>query len=151
MLYSQLLVAHNIMRWIVLVAGLIATVLAARGWSGRTPVTPTLRRCGAVFVGAIDLQLLVGLVLYFAVSPITRAAFQNMPAAMKDHEMRFFTVEHTTYMLIAVIAAHVGSAMSRRGRTDRRKYRAATIGFGLSLLVIIVGIPWWRPLLRWIS
>jgi hypothetical protein len=110
-----------------------------------------LRRCSAVFVGAIDLQFLLGLILYFGVSPLTQIAFQNMPAAMKDHELRFFTVEHTTYMLIALISAHVGSALSRKGRTDLRKYRGAAIAYAISLLVILGGIPWWRPLFRWVS
>jgi hypothetical protein len=99
-------------------------------------------------VATIDLQLLVGLILYFAVSPLTRMAFQNMAVAMKDHELRFFSVEHTTYMLIAVILAHVGAVMSRRAATDRAKYRAATIAYAISLLVMLAGIPWWRPLLR---
>ena len=151
MLYGQLLVAHNLVRWIVLVAGIIALGMAFTGWSGHKPMEPRVRRWGALFVATLDLQFLLGLILYFLVSPITNLAFQNMAAAMKDHEMRFFTVEHTTYMLIAIIAAHVGSALSRKGRTDTRKYRGAAIGYGISLLVILAGIPWWRPLFRWSS
>lgn len=149
MLYSQLLSAHNIVRWIVIATGAVAVVLAMTGWSGTKPMVPKVRRWGALFVAAIDLQIVLGLILYLVVSPITSAAFQNMAVAMKDHEMRFFTVEHTTYMLIAIIAAHVGSALSRKGRTDARKYRGAVIGYSISLLVILAGIPWWRPLLRW--
>lgn len=101
-----------------------------------------------MFVIAMDVQLLLGLIFYFAASPITRIAFENMAAAMKDHELRFFTVEHTTYMLIAIILAHVGAAMSRKARTDQAKYRAAAIAYALSLLLILAGIPWWRPLIR---
>ena len=151
MAYGQLLVAHNLIRWLVLIAGIIALVSAFGGWSGRKPMTAGVRRWGALFVATLDLQLLIGLILYFVASPITKAAFQNMAVAMKDHEMRFFTVEHTTYMLIAIIAAHVGSFLSRKGRTDLRKYRGAVIGYGISLLVILAGIPWWRPMFRWVS
>ena len=151
MAYGQLLVAHNLIRWIVLVAGIIAVVSALGGWDGRKSMTAGVRRCGAVFVAALDLQFLIGLILYLVASPITKAAFQNMAVAMKDHEMRFFTVEHTTYMLIAIIAAHVGSRLSRKGKTDARKYRGAAIGYGISLLVILAGIPWWRPMFRWVS
>jgi len=151
MAYGQLLVAHNLIRWLVLIAGIIALVSAFGGWSGRKPMTAGVRRWGALFVATLDLQLLIGLILYFVASPITKAAFQNMAVAMKDHEMRFFTVEHTTYMLIAIIAAHVGSFLSRKGRTDLRKYRGAVIGYGISLLIILAGIPWWRPMFRWVS
>jgi hypothetical protein len=149
MAYGQLLVAHNLVRWLVLIAGIVAVGSAIGGWNGNKPMTAGVRRCGALFVATLDLQFLIGLILYFVASPIPKAAFQNMAAAMKDHELRFFTVEHTTYMLIAIVAAHVGSALSRKGRTDARKYRGAVIGFGISLLVILAGIPWWRPFLRW--
>ena len=149
MLYAHLLATHNIVRWLVLISGVLAVAMVLPGWSGTKPMVPAVRRWGALFVVALDLQFLLGLILYLVVSPITRLAFQNMAAAMKDHEMRFFTVEHTTYMLIAIIAAHVGSALARRGRTEARKYRGATIGYTISLLVILAGIPWWRPMLRW--
>jgi hypothetical protein len=147
-MYTHLLALHNSLRWVVLAAALIAVLVAASGWSGTKPVTPAMRRWSILFVIGMDLQLLIGLILYFAVSPLTHMAFQNMAVAMKDHELRFFTVEHTTYMLIAVILAHVGGAISRKGKTDRAKYRGATIAFGLSLLLMLAGIPWWRPLLR---
>ena len=137
------------MRWVILAAAVVAVMVAGSGWSGSKPGGPGLRRYGSIFVVTMDVQLLLGLILYFAASPITRVAFQNMAVAMKDHELRFFTVEHTTYMLIALILAHVGAVMSRRAKTDRAKYRAATIAYALSLLLILGGIPWWRPLLRW--
>ena len=147
-MYPHLLAFHGLLRWVALIAGIIAVVIATSGWSGKKPVTPGLRKSGIAFVITMDLQLLIGLILYFAVSPVTKMAFQNMAAAMKVHELRFFTVEHTTYMLVAVILAHVGGAISRKGKTDRGKYRGASICYILSLLLILAGIPWFRPLLR---
>ena len=148
MLYSHLLALHGALRWVALAAAIIAFGVAASGWSGTKPADARLRRWSITYVITMDLQLLVGLILYFAVSPLTHMAFQNMAVAMKDHELRFFTVEHTTYMFIAVVLAHVGGALSRKSKTDRGKYRGAAISYGLSLLLILAGIPWWRPLLR---
>src|SRR5689334_22761650 len=111
MLYPHLLAFHSLMRWIVLGAAIFAVWVAASGWLKSKPIGPALRRAGTFFVVSLDVQLLLGLILYFAASPLTRMAFQNMAVAMKDHELRFFTVEHTTYMLVAVILAHVGSVM----------------------------------------
>ncbi len=79
---------------------------------------------------------------------MTRAALANMGEAMKQAEPRFFAVEHTTLMFLAVVCAHVGGALSRKGRTDQMKYRGAAIAFTLSLLLMLGGIPWWRPLFR---
>jgi hypothetical protein len=148
-LYPYLLAAHNLIRWLILAAGIFAVFAAASGWNGNKPISPMLRRSGSVFVMTMDLQFVIGLVLYFWVSPLTQLAFQNMSLAMKDHELRFFSVEHLAYMLLAVVAAHLGAAVSRRAKTDRAKYRGATIAYSVSLLLILAGIPWWRPLLRW--
>lgn len=136
------------MRWVVLVAAVIAFGVTASLWSGKKPAPPSLRVGTLSFVMAIDLQLLIGLVLYVAVSPLTRMAFQNMRVAMKDHELRFFSVEHTTYMLLAVIAAHLGAVFSRKAQLNPTRYRWATIAYAVSLLLILAGIPWGRPLLR---
>jgi hypothetical protein len=95
----------------------------------------------------MDIEFLTGLLLYFGASPITRAALANIGEAMKYHEPRFFAVEHTALMLLAVICAHVGGALSRKGRTDLMRYRGAVIAYTISLLVMLAGIPWWRPLL----
>ena len=96
----------------------------------------------------MDIELLVGLLLFFGASPVTRAALANLGEAMKQQEPRFFAVEHTTLMLLAVVCAHVGAALSRKGRTDLMKYRGAAVAYTLSLLLMLGGIPWFRPLLR---
>jgi hypothetical protein len=51
-------------------------------------------------------------------------------------------------MFLALVCAHVGGVLARKGKTDLKKYRGATIAFGLSILLVLAGIPWWRPLLR---
>ena len=146
--YPHLLAFHGLLRWVVLAAAVAAIFVAISGWKGTKPVSGMLLRFGIVFVAAMDLEFLLGLLLYFGASPLTKMAFQNMAAAMKDHELRFFAVEHTTYMFVALILAHVGGALSKKGKTDLAKYRGAAICYSLSLLLMLAGIPWWRPLLR---
>ena len=146
--YPYLLAFHGLLRWVVLAAAVAAIFVAISGWKGAKPVSGMLLRFGIVFVAAMDLEFLLGLILYFGASPVTKMAFQNMAVAMKDHEMRFFAVEHTTYMFVALILAHVGGVLSRKGKTDLAKYRGAAICYSLSLLLMLAGIPWWRPLLR---
>ena len=147
-LYPHLLALHGALRWVVLAAGLAAIFVAFSGWSGAKPASTNLRRFSIIFVVAMDIELLIGLLLYFGASPITRAALANLSEAIKHQESRFFTVEHTVLMLLAVICAHVGGALSRKGRTDLMKYRGVAIAYTISLLLMLSGIPWWRPLLR---
>jgi hypothetical protein len=146
--YEFLKGLHNLMRWIVLLGGVAALVSVVRGLAARAPWTPRERIVGAVFVGALSLQFLLGLLLYF-VSPIVRGGFVDFGAAMGDDTTRFFLVEHMVIMLLAVVAAQVGLSLARRAPDDRASLTRAVIGFGLSMLLILYGIPWWRPLLPW--
>jgi hypothetical protein len=147
-LYPHLLAFHGWFRWVVLTAAVTATFVAISRWKNPKSGSGVLLRFGIIFVVAMDLEFLLGLSLYFGASPLTKMAFQNLAAAMKDHELRFFALEHTTYMFIALILAHVGAALSRKGKTDLVKYRGTAICYLLSLLLMLAGIPWWRPLLR---
>jgi len=110
-------------------------------------------RAGQVFVGTLDLQLLIGLVLYFGLSPITRAAMQDFGAAMGNSMLRFWAVEHILGMVIAVALAHVGRVRVRKTTDPVRRHKLAAIFFGLALIAILATIPWpgmpaGRPLFR---
>ena len=153
MLSIAVLTLHSWLRWLVLLTGVVAFVRAAAGASGRTPWKPSDDRAGFWFVTALDAQFLLGLILYAFLSPITRAAFGDFGAAMKNSGLRFWAVEHVFGMLIGVALAHIGRVRARK--TDSlRRHKVAAIFFGLALAVILASIPWpgtpnGRPLLRW--
>jgi uncharacterized membrane protein YozB (DUF420 family) len=146
-MYPFILAVHNIMRWVIVVLAIVALVRAYRGWLGKQAWSQSDRKAGVYFSVALDIQLLLGLILYFGLSPITRVAFSNIGAAMRNADARFFLLEHFLYMLIAVILVHVGVATVRRAVDDTAKHRRAAIWFSLAVLVIILGMPWFKPLL----
>ena len=75
-MYSAVLLAHSWIRWIALVAA-VGTVLAALRI--RVPADRSGADRWSLFaMAALDLQMLLGLLLYFALSPITTGALQNM-------------------------------------------------------------------------
>jgi hypothetical protein len=91
--------------------------------------------------------------LYAVYSPITREAFGDFGAAMRTSSVRFWAVEHGFGMLIALALVHMGRIRIRKAEPSRRP-RTAAIFFGLSLLAILISLPWpgtanGRPLLRW--
>ncbi len=146
-MFPTVLMIHSYWRWAVLATALFAIVIAALGLAGKWSFAPWGRKAGVLFVTALDMQLLIGLLLY-AASPLVRMSFSNMAAAMKIHEQRFFTVEHSVIMLLAVALAHVGAVRAKRAPADRAKFRQMLIWYVASLAAILAGIPWWRPLLR---
>jgi hypothetical protein len=153
MLYAAFLVAHSTLRWVVLILGLVAIVRGVAGWSGR-PWTAGDARTGKLFVSALDLQFLIGLILFAVLSPVVREAFQDIGAAMRDGRLRFFLVEHVIGMLIGVALAHIGNVRIKKAGASPANHKTAAVFYGLAIVVILLSIPWpgmsgGRPLLTW--
>lgn len=153
-MFNSVLVVHSWLRWAVILTALVAAVRAIAGVSGKRPWTRADDRAGFWFLLTFDLQVVVGLLLYFVLSPITRAALQDLGGAMGSAGLRFWGVEHTFGMLVAVALAHAGRAKSRKATDSAARHRVAAICFGLALVAILVSIPWpglpnARPLIRW--
>jgi hypothetical protein len=153
MIYVITLTLHSWLRWLVLVIGLAAVLRAIAGTTGRGPWTPIDNRAGFLFTMLLDLQVLIGLVLYSWLSPITHEAFRDFSGAMKSNGLRFWAVEHIFGMVAALALAHVGRVRIRKADPSRR-HKLALIFFGLAFLAILASIPWpgtpyGRPLLRW--
>lgn len=147
-MYDTGLFIHNILRWVVVILGALAVLRAFIGWFGKQAWIPADRKIGSFFAMSVDIQVLVGLVLYLVFSPLGLKAFQNfdMGTVMGQSEIRFFAVEHAIFMLLAVVFAHLGTILPRKADKPNKKHRLAAIWLGLALLVILLGMPWARPL-----
>ena len=141
-MYDFVLFAHSWLRWLVLLAGLVAVARAVSGVSTRRPWTPLDDRGGMWFVAALDLQFLIGLLLYVFLSPVTQSAFVDMAAAMAASHIRFFVVEHPFGMIVAIALAHIGRVRVRKASDSESRHKRALIFFGLSLLILLASIPW---------
>jgi hypothetical protein len=146
MFYNIILALHNIVRWVVLVTAILTLVRTYMGWLQSRQWTARDRQTGVYFTSALDAQFLLGLILFF-ISPFTRALLTgNFTGMMSDPAMRFFSIEHVPFMIVAVVLAHIGSARARRAADAAAKFRLLAIFFTLSALAIVLMIPWGRPL-----
>ena len=151
--YAITRLVHGYWRWAVLAALVAVLARAVAGLRARRDWAPADERAARRFVAAVDLQLLLGLVLYFVYSPYFLALRQSFGAAMKDPTTRFFAIEHQVAMLVAVAIAHAGRVRARRAAEPRRKHRVMLVTALLFLVVIAWAIPWpgravARPLAR---
>ena len=147
-MFPLILSLHNILRWLVLIAAVVAVARAVSGWVNRSHWIPASAGPGRFYTILLDVQFLLGILLYTVLSPVTRAAFADMGAAMRTRDIRFFVAEHLVMMLLALVFAHVGKVMASRAPTDMMKFKRAAIYYGISLVLILAGMPWWRPMLR---
>src|SRR5262245_471426 len=146
-MYSTLLFLHSWIRWIALVASVGVVFAAARRQDA------TAERWGLIAMATLDLQMLLGLILYLVVSPNMQEILANFSGAMKDPTTRFWAVEHISSMLLAVIAAHVGRVLARKAATSEARRQRLLAAFGVATVLMILGMPWpgrpgGRPLLR---
>ena len=141
-MYDLVLFAHSWLRWLVLLAGIAAIARAVSGVNTRRPWTPLDDRGGMWFTAALDLQMLIGLVLYAFLSPVTQSAFVDMAAAMRAAPVRFFAVEHPVGMIVSIALAHVGRVRIRKAPDSESRHKRALVFFGLALLVLLLSMPW---------
>jgi hypothetical protein len=142
-MYGLILLVHSWLRWAVIAAGLVAVVRGGQRDGA----------AGKWFTILLDFQILLGLLLYFVLSPFTRNALADFGSAMSSPQLRFWAVEHVFGMVIGTALAHIGRARVRKAAPDRRA-RIAAIFYGLAMLAILASIPWpgmpaGRPLFRW--
>jgi hypothetical protein len=147
MIYAFILALHNIMRWTVLITGLLTVFRNWQGHLGKKIWEKDDRLAKTAFVISMDIQFLLGIILYLGLSPLTRQSFSNLSEAMKNPELRFYTFGHFTLMLAAIALAHIGSVKIKKAGSDQEQFKYGSIFFTIALLLIILGIPWTRRLL----
>jgi hypothetical protein len=133
---------HSFLRWLALLFVLFALVRALSGWMGDRPRNTLDKLSAMVALIVVDVQLLIGLLLYFLWSPQTKAAHENMSAAMKNDVLRFWAVEHAAGMLVAVALVHAGKILANKSKTPRAQHGRAVLCFGLALILMLWLTPW---------
>lgn len=140
-LYSITLYLHSWNRWIILIAGLLTILFAIVGRVNKKEYTKRDRLTNLVFMSSLHLQLLIGLLLYFVLSPITLHAFSDFGAAMKDGAIRYWAVEHSLVNLIAIFVAQAGSILVKRKQSSRAKFKSTIVWNSIALVLILAMIP----------
>lgn len=134
---------HSIIRYVILFVALWAIIKMAMGLNGKKLFTKADKRPALFFLIAMDLQLLVGLYLYFfgnyGFHYFKDNAFGDV---MKNNVARFFAIEHIFGMIIAVILVHIGYAATKKNIADRKKFKRAFTCFLIAIIIILICIPW---------
>jgi hypothetical protein len=127
-----LVTLHSFWRWAVLIAAVVALVGAIGGWMGALPPAIAARRAAVFYTIALDIQVLVGLILWIG------KGWYAIPG--------FYRLEHPLTMLLALVVAHAGQILARRSLAGRSTDptaapRTVAIATAVSLILVVVGIP----------
>jgi hypothetical protein len=143
-MYDILKASHNGLRWVLLALLIFVIVRSWLGFAQKSTYGKLDNATGGALVGLSHLQLLIGFILYFGLSPITQAAFADFGAAMKDPTLRLYAVEHLTTMLVAVILIQVGRIFSKKAAEDARKFRVMAVFTTFALVLMASRMPHWN-------
>lgn len=134
--------AHSALRWIVLALLVISILVFLKKWLSKSQYTKKDNLLALFTVEGIHIQFLLGLILYF-ISP--KVVFQV--ESMKNTLMRFYLLEHSLLMILAVGLISIGYSLSKKTSQSDKKFKKLFIFFLITLVLILLAIPWpWRPL-----
>jgi hypothetical protein len=112
--------AHSGIRYLVLLVGLVALAYFVSGLAAKRPVGKPVRILGSAFVGLLDLQILLGLIM----------------VAMGRYYPRL--IGHIVMMLVAAAVTHVLLVVNRK--RSNPGYLLPLIAVALALALIAGGL-----------
>jgi hypothetical protein len=119
-----LLEIHSIIRWLIVIVGIIAIVKFTIGLARKSAFDKMDRGLSAGFSGLMDLQVTLGL-LYFFITGFGGVGFP------------MFRIEHLTTMLLAAVAGHAPAMFKKKAWN---KHAVALGAIIVSLLLVYVGV-----------
>jgi hypothetical protein len=127
----------------VLLGGILALVLPFI--TNNENITKKDKLPALFFMIICDIQLIIGLALYFKYSGYGVSAFNNgVGNVMKNDDLRKIAVEHFALMIIAFTFVHIGYAKIKKSMELARIKRVSLIYFGIAIILILAAVPWNR-------
>jgi Kef-type K+ transport system membrane component KefB len=145
-MYIVFLVAHSLLRWLVLFSLILGIITALSGVLRQRVYTQWDNRLREASVGFSHLQLILGFVLYFLLSPLTKSYLAK--GTQTIYEIWFFGIYHFLMMFLAIMLLSIGSSIIKQNSNHRAKFVNTLIYFCAALLIICLALPWFRPYLR---
>lgn len=119
---------HSLLRWVILILLIYSLIRSFQGKAGKEAKFLTITS---------HIMLLIGLAQWFLGSWGLKL-IQNvgMGEVMKNSSQRFFAVEHTFTMIIAIALITVGGVSVRKGKSNAKWF------YLIALILILMRIPW---------
>ena len=123
-----LVTIHSVFRWVVLAALAGAAIYGVVRALRRDPWSPGSARPFAIATVVLDIQVLIGIVLW-----ILSQGWEANP---------FLAIIHPVVMLLAVGVAHVAVRRSRANGAAPPAYWIGGLGLLGTLALVLAAIPW---------
>ncbi len=132
---ETLILVHSYLRYFVLLALVLVILKSTIGWVQGKPYGKWDNKLGLYLMIFTHMQFLVGVIVYFSSDLVQFAG-----ASMKNPELRYWLVEHSSMMLIAIVLITMARVTSKKMTADVAKHRRMVVFNLLALVMILVAI-----------
>ena len=130
---------HSILRYFVLIFTLITAVQSLMGMMGKKEFGKGNRKTALFMLISCDLQLLVGLAVFYLNGHILML---KKGEAVANHYSRFYTIEHPIGMILGIILVHMGYNVTKKIMDSDRKFKRLFWFSFIALVIFIAQTPW---------
>ncbi len=130
---------HSLLRYFILLFAVIVVVQSVVGFMGKKNFKKSNKQAALILMICCDLQLLLGMILYYTKGWLGRLSESGL---MADPYKRFWAVEHSVGMIVAIVLVHLGYAASKKNMDDDRKFKRMFWFIFIALAIFVATIPW---------
>lgn len=129
-MYTGLVHLHNILRWVIVITLVWSLINAFKGKNGKETL---------ILMISSHVMLLIGLVQWVGGEwGLKRIKDLGMGEAMKNSAIRFFAVEHSLMMVIAVVLITMAHRLAKAGKANTKWFLLAA----LVIILLMMPGPW---------
>ncbi|MBE0650678.1 MAG: hypothetical protein IH595_07530 [Bacteroidales bacterium] len=142
-MYAVILNIHIWTSALFMLVSIVLTVLLFRGTFSRNIIyTRNYVYLENSFIILLYLGLILGVTLYLMM-PANRYQMQSATEVGHIMSLRFWSVEHFSVMLFAVILAQIGKIFTSKSRSDHNKFKYALIYYGFATLITLTSMTFY--------
>lgn len=135
-----ILYLHSLLRYAILIMAAVVAFQCLAGMLSKKTFKKSNRLSALFLLIFCDLQLVFGLVLYYF--KIIETGIYKSQELMKDTYSRFFAIEHSLSMVIAIVLVHMGYNVAKKNMDDDRKFKRLFWCSFIALCLFMAMIPW---------
>jgi hypothetical protein len=141
-MYETVKFLHSYWAYLALVILVISTFNALIKYFGNKEFGAFDFRVSLFTLIVFHIQLLIGLVLFFATDYISLISDMGMGEAMKNSLLRSNIIEHPLTMVFAVVLITAGYSKHKKKLTSKPKFKMLSIFYTMALILVLAKIPW---------
>jgi heme A synthase len=141
-MYDTIQFLHSYWAYLVLVILILATFNALIKFFGDKEFNANDFRISLFALIVTHIQLLLGIILFFATDYISKIQDMGMGEIMKSADWRSRIIEHPLTMIIAIALITIGYSKHKKKLTSKPKFKVLAIFYTLALILVLAKIPW---------